>query len=189
MATTYTGYIQTGADHASVFNRVYPIASSAITLPSNISGTATVKVTSAYPDGYLSNSALNATCESKIQLCDSAGNNAVTIFTKSIAASNSWYGTNTQTVDISGLKGKKLYGKVTPVTTSGTAGVIIREQLKIEITTSPGGTKVTAGNKILATDRSQTGTATTQYAVMKDSHFTAGTKITASAFNSAYELS
>lgn len=44
-------------------------------------------------------------------------------------------------------------------------------------------TEVTKGNKIKATDRSQTGTATLQGAVMKDSHFSAGTKITASAFN------
>ena len=45
-------------------------------------------------------------------------------------------------------------------------------------------TAVTAGNKILATDRSQTGTTTTAGTVMQDSHFTAGTKIEASTFNS-----
>jgi len=44
-------------------------------------------------------------------------------------------------------------------------------------------TSVKTGNKIMATDRSQTGTVTTKGAVMSDSHFTAGTLITASAFN------
>ena len=45
-------------------------------------------------------------------------------------------------------------------------------------------TAVVSGNKILATDRSQTGTSTTAGNVMTDSHFTAGTKIQASTFNS-----
>ena len=45
-------------------------------------------------------------------------------------------------------------------------------------------TAVVAGNKIVVADRSQTGTSTTQNAVMTDSHFTAGTKIEASTFNS-----
>lgn len=45
-------------------------------------------------------------------------------------------------------------------------------------------TPVTAGNKILATDRSQTGTTTTVGSVMTDSHFSSGTKIEASTFNS-----
>ena len=44
-------------------------------------------------------------------------------------------------------------------------------------------TAVVQGDKILATDRSQTGTTTTQGAVMTDTHFTAGTKITATDFN------
>ena len=45
-------------------------------------------------------------------------------------------------------------------------------------------TAVTAGEKIMATDRSQTGTSTTAGNVMSDSHFTSGTKIEASTFNS-----
>ena len=45
-------------------------------------------------------------------------------------------------------------------------------------------TLVTAGNKIKATDRSQTGTSTTAGAVISDSHFSAGTKAQASTFNS-----
>lgn len=44
-------------------------------------------------------------------------------------------------------------------------------------------TAVVAGNKILATDRSQTGTSTTAGAVMTDSHFSSGTLIQASTFN------
>jgi len=43
---------------------------------------------------------------------------------------------------------------------------------------------VVAGNKILATDRSQKDISTTAGDVMRDSHFTAGTKIEASTFNS-----
>ena len=45
-------------------------------------------------------------------------------------------------------------------------------------------TRVTAGNKIMAADRSQTGTSTTAGNVIKDSHFSAGTKAEASTFNS-----
>ena len=189
MATTYTGYIKAGSDYVCVLNKVYPIESSTITLPSNISNTATVTAT-CNNSGWLYNTSPTYTAESKIVLCDSAGNNVVEIFSKSLAASaTDRSSVFTKEVNISGLKGKRVYGKVVPVTAAGTAGVSINTQLKIEITTKPAGSKVTAGNKILATDRSQTGTSTTQYAVMKDSHFTAGTKITASAFNSAYELS
>lgn len=190
MATTYTGWIKTGADHFSVFDKVYLVSSNQITIPSNVSNTATVKVSCDYPSGWLANSSPNYTAKSDIQICDSNGNNAVTVLTKELAANGTDnYGTYTKTIDISGLKGKLIYGKVHGVTTYGGGGVLIREQLKIEITTTPAGSKVTAGNIIKATDRSQTGTATTQGAVMTDSHFSAGTKITASAFNTAYELS
>lgn len=44
-------------------------------------------------------------------------------------------------------------------------------------------TAVTKGNKIKATDRSQTGTSTTAGNKISDSHFTAGTIIKASDFN------
>ena len=46
--------------------------------------------------------------------------------------------------------------------------------------------KVVAGNKIVTNDRSKSGTSTTQGAKMTDSNWASGTKITASAFNSAY---
>lgn len=45
-------------------------------------------------------------------------------------------------------------------------------------------TKVATGNKIMATDRSKSGTSTTVGSKIQDSNFTAGTKITASDFNS-----
>ena len=48
--------------------------------------------------------------------------------------------------------------------------------------------KVKSSDKIKYTDRSKTGTATTQYAVMSDSNFSSGTKIEASTFNTAYGL-
>ena len=63
-------------------------------------------------------------------------------------------------------------------------GLINVDWFKLEVTFSQAYTAVTAGNKILATDRSQTGTTTTAGTVMQDSHFTAGTKIEASTFNS-----
>lgn len=44
-------------------------------------------------------------------------------------------------------------------------------------------TRVSTGNKIKATDRSQTGTATTVGNVISDSHFTAGESALASTFN------
>ena len=54
---------------------------------------------------------------------------------------------------------------------------------KLVVTTTSKYTGVTAGNVIKATDRSQTGTTTTANTVMTDSHFSAGTKIEASTFN------
>lgn len=48
--------------------------------------------------------------------------------------------------------------------------------------------KVKSPDPIKYTDRTKTGTATTQYAVISDSHFSSGTKIEASTFNSAYGL-
>ena len=67
---------------------------------------------------------------------------------------------------------------------NASSGTINVSWFKLEVTVSQAYTAVTAGNKILATDRSQTGTTTTQGAVMSDSHFTAGTLIEASTFNS-----
>ena len=55
--------------------------------------------------------------------------------------------------------------------------------ITITVTTRTRYTAVTSGNKILATDRSQTGTATSAGSVISDSHFSSGTKITASDFN------
>lgn len=65
---------------------------------------------------------------------------------------------------------------------SGSSG----ESVSVTVTFTVNLTKVVQYNKILATDRSKTGTSTTQYAVIKDSNFTTGDKITASAFNSKY---
>ena len=45
-------------------------------------------------------------------------------------------------------------------------------------------TKVTAGNYIKATDRSQTGTSTTAGTALSDSHFSSGESASASTFNS-----
>lgn len=187
---TYTGYISvaTSGNDYDNFNQVYSVTGDAITIPSNVKDTATVKVTCT-TSGHLRNTS-SRNCESLIQICDSTGNNAVTILDKSMTPSSDDYsGEYTKTIDISGLKGKRIYGKNTPVIEYGGSGVHIHKKLKIEITVTQAGTPVSSGNIIKATDRSQTGTATSQGAVMSDSHFSSGEKITASAFNSAYGLS
>ena len=189
MATTYTGDILIEVDEIAVLNKVYPIKSNAITIPSNSADTATITITCSN-SGWLYNTSPTYAAESKIVICDSAGNNAVTILQKQLqAAGADRSGGYTKSINISALKGKRIYGKVVPVTEYGGAGVTINKKLAISLEISSGGAKVTAGNQIKATDRSQTGTSTTQGAVMTDSHFSAGTKITAADFNSAYNLS
>lgn len=56
--------------------------------------------------------------------------------------------------------------------------------ITITVTTEASYTPVTQGNVIKATDRSQTGTSTTAGDVISDTHFSAGTIMTASDFNS-----
>lgn len=67
---------------------------------------------------------------------------------------------------------------------SGSSG----ESVSVTITFTVTLEKVKSPDPIKYTDRSKTGTATTQYAVISDSHFSSGTKIEASTFNSAYGL-
>lgn len=124
---------------------------------------------------------------SHLYFCDSAGNNAYQIFqvtgvTNTMLSSTYSASTYNKSVDgCTGLKGKALYLKITGgnLLNAGCAG----KSIKIK-TTGTFYTAVEAGNKILATDRSQTGTTTTAGTVMSDTHFTAGTKIEASTFNS-----
>ena len=122
-----------------------------------------------------------------ITLCDSAGNNAYTVAT---LASNGnlimVLGNNSPTysqpaVSCPGLAGKAVYIQIrglNNINTNSTSGKAITLQ------TASAYTAVTAGNVIKATDRSQTGTSTTAGNVMTDSHFSSGTKIEASTFNS-----
>lgn len=188
MTTEYMGLITPGSDYMTVFNKVYPVLNDQVTIPSNVGDTATIIIKSSYVDGgYFYNSAQNATCKSIVYLCDSNGNNAVAILTKEMAAKasdpDSVY---TSVVNISPLKGKRIYAKVVPVTSSGNAGVIINARYDSSGMQIAIAFNAVTGNKILATDRSQFGVSTTQGSVMKDSNFSSGTIITAAAFNSKY---
>ncbi len=184
MSSIYNGILSPGSDYQSVFNKVYPITSDAITIPSGIGGTATVIVT-CDNNAWIQNTSTNWRLESKFVLCDSNGNNEIVIFRKTMDPSTSdRTSVIKSTIDVSALKGKRLYGKVVPVTQSGGSGVVINTRydyngLQISIVFN-----ITKGEIIKASDRSQTGTSTTAGTVMKDSHFSSGTKITASSFNS-----
>ena len=178
MASIYTGDLTIEVDEIAVLGKVYPIKSSTITIPSNARDTAFVKVTCSTA-GWLYNTAHNATCKSNIQLCDSSGNNAVTICTKELAALGvDRTSVFTKTINISALKGKRVYGKVTGVTVSGSAGVTINKKLNISILFP-----VVAGDKILASDFTQNGLQASAGNKITNSNFSAGVKITADRMN------
>ena len=97
------------------------------------------------------------------------------------AASAGWDKDNTNTSYISWTNGGTYKVKVHNSNSSA-------KSVRVTVTFYRQLDKVVAGNVILRTDRSKTGTSTTTKAIMTDTHFSAGTKITASAFNSAYDL-
>ena len=124
-----------------------------------------------------------------ITLCDSAGGNAYTV--ASLASSGTTImvlGTNSPTysqpaVACRNLAGKAIYMEVRGlnyIQTNSTSG----KAITIETSTAPAYTAVSAGNKIMAADRSQTGTTTKAGDVISDSHFSSGTSAAASTFNS-----
>lgn len=76
-------------------------------------------------------------------------------------------------------------GGTSSVKVRNNSGSAIETSVTLTFNTTNNYTAVTKGNKILVADRSQTGTTTTQGAIIKDSHFTSGTIATASAFNSS----
>lgn len=182
MNTIYTGRIAPGNDFQSVFNRPYAIGN--ITVPTNCGDSATITCT-CDSDGWLYNTSGGWRLQSTIKICDSSGNNAITIFSKTLdPLATDRTGVYTATVNISALKGKRLYGMVVPNSSSGGSGVVINTRANDGGLLTSLVFKAVAGEIIKATDRSQTGTSTTAGAIMKDSHYSSGTKITASSFNS-----
>ena len=183
MSSIYNGLITPGADYQTVFNKVYPILNGTITIPST-GGAATVVVT-CDNNAWFQNTSTGWRLQSKLVLCDSNGNNEVTLFSKTMDPNTSDRSSVIKSnVDVSALKGKRVYAKVVPLSQSGGSGVVINTRystdgLQISIVFN-----VTKGEIIKASDLSQTGTSVTAGTVMKDSHFSSGTKITASAFNS-----
>ena len=181
MATkTVSGKVWIGSGGQSVENTVYNVQDDAITLPPlTTTATFTANINTS---GYLKNFATSQK-NITLYLCDSAGNNAVNVYSRAIGGGNTVTSdTASKNVNLSGLAGKKLYGKVV---SDGNNSIKVLNYFAFSLKyTYTAMTAVVKGNQCLPTDRSQTGTATTQGTVMSDSHFTAGTKIEASTFNS-----
>lgn len=179
-STTVSGKVWVGSGSQSVDNAVYNVQDDAITLPASVT-TATVTA-DVNTSGYLKNysaSQKNIT----VYLCDSAGNNSVNIFSRAISGGGTVTSdTSSKSVNLSSLAGKKVYGKAY---SDGNSSIKVMNYFAFDLAYSYNDyTPVSSGSKALATDRSQTGTATTAGTVMTDSHFTAGEKIEASTFNS-----
>ena len=184
MPSIYSGKISPGVDYMTVFGKVYPISNGSITIPSDAPDDATVVCTCS-SDGWLYNSSTGWRLQSTVKLCDSSGNNEVTLFSKTLDPSATDRSSVFKTaVNISSLKGKRIYAKVTANSSSGGSGVVINTS------NSTGGLAIylvfhaVAGKKILAMQMSQMGTSTSAGSKITNSNFSAGTKITASAFNS-----
>lgn len=172
---TRSGYLQTGAISNS--NRVKV----GITFPS---GEFPVKITNfsgtlrARGDGNIT-----------VQLCDKNGNNAYTMAT--IASNGNLVmvlGSGSPTysaaaVRCTGLAGKDLYIQVRGFSYAS-SNITSGQQLTVE-TSDKFYTAVTKGNKIMATDFTQTGgSATAGTTKLSNSNFSSGTKAEASTFNS-----
>lgn len=179
---TYTGSAGKAlSDYWSV-STVYAFASNAITLGAGVKtanvtlscGTATNYI------GYAKNTDQYNNTTITFYLSNSDMSHKVSIGTATISRNGMGVPNITKnSANLSSLAGEKLYVYCTMAN-----GGNCRMYGKIKATITTVHTAVTAGNKILATDRSQTGTDTTAGAKMTDSHFDSGTKITASAFNS-----
>ena len=98
--------------------------------------------------------------------------------------------TRTATVSKPGMAGQKLYFCIYDYDKCDKYTRAI-QNVSIDVTTyypdsptPPSYTRVNAGDKIVVANRSQTGTTTTQGAVISDTHFSAGDSAAASTFNS-----
>ena len=177
----YTKYIYAGSSASSGYTFNNP-RSLGLTLATGERPKGTISISGGA--WYLDYGNTGTTYTYSVYICDSAGNNGVLIGTISLKGKQTVNSiTLSASVDQASLKGKALYIKTTG---SNADQLKFMNTMTIVINTesdAPAYTKVVAGNKIKATDRSQTGTATTQGAVIRDSHFTAGTKAEASTFN------
>ena len=177
---TVSGKVWIGSGQQSTENTVYEVKDATITLPPK---TTTATFTAAInTNGYLKNFATSQK-NITLYLCDSAGNNAVNVFSRAISGGNTVTSdTTSKSVNLSGLSGKKLYGKVV---SDGNNSIKVLNYFQFSLKyTYTAMTAVVQGDSCVVADRSQTGTTTTQGAAMSDTHFSAGTKIEASTFNS-----
>ena len=153
-------------------------------------GAITLNLSSASPQKAWINNGQNTQRQIEVYLCDSAGNNAIKIFTVAGFPPYQQFKYDPTSADISNtaklLKGQALYLKSVGIglAPSDNAYIGTYGAITMTINTAIAATAVTKGNKILATDRSQIGTPTTAGEVMTDSHFASGTLIEASTFNS-----
>ena len=133
---------------------------------------------------YLGYGNTGTTYTYNVYLCDSAGNNGALIGTISIKGQQTINVVSlSASVDQASLKAKALYIKITGSNADQLKFMNTMTIIVNTVSDAPAYTKVVSGNKIKATDRSQTGTPTTQGAKIQDSHFSAGTKAEASTFN------
>ena len=184
MPSIYSGKISPGVDYMMVDGRTYPITDGTITIPSDAPDDATV-VCICSSTGWFTNTSARYRLKSTLKLCDSSGNNEVVLFSKTMDPNTSDRTSVIKSaVNISALKGKRIYAKLVMDTSNGGSGVTVNTA------NSTGGLAIylvfhaVAGKKILAMQMSQMGTATSAGSKITNSNFSAGTKITASAFNS-----
>ena len=156
----------------------YAVASNAITLQAGVTK-ANVSITLGANTGYWKNGDTVSSQTGTMYLCNSDASVKVKIASTTISKNNVQTATMTgSNLNVSSLAGSRIYLCVA----YGSAHVKFYGKASISLTTVH--TAVTAGNKILATNRSQTGTATTKGDEISDSHFSSGTIIKASTFNS-----
>lgn len=180
----FTGRIHMGSKR--VMSGPLPVQDSSgnqYTLPA---GTGTVLVAmKPTNDIYIYKSGTSGSVKVTFYLCDSSGGNAVAICSISVTAGSPIKSGSVpsaqgeQSHNLSGLAGKDLYVKFT--LTSG-SDFQMSENMPISIK-SPY-TAVVAGEKIVTGDINQTGTSISAGTVMSNSHFSSGTKVEASTFNS-----
>ena len=190
MATTkITGLILIGAGTTSAFDTVYNVTdeagsgSSSFTIPATAKATATLHISVVNKGGWLVNT-YGGTARSIIRFCNSNRSKTVDLWSKGLTSGQVDQSSDfTTTIDISALRGERLYGCVARHTpSSGAGGVQIQNRLWFELTYEYGN-PVTKGNKILNSDIAQTGVSPGVGTVISNSNFSKGTIITASDFN------
>lgn len=119
-----------------------------------------------------------------VYLCDSAGNNKITLFTVNgfTSAARNKDTPNTATINNTSklLKGQALY----IVATGNTSSIVLYGQATVTVGTKMDYTNVTAGNKIYKTDLSQKATPDDATLIKYRTQFSQGTLCSASTMNS-----